>query len=299
MGGATTGPILVLGAGGQVGGATLAALRCAGLQALGLDRSQLDIADTTRVEETIERVRPSVVINAAAYTAVDRAEVDADAAFAINGRAPGVIARATQRTGAALIHLSTDYVFDGEKGGPYVEEDPVAPLSVYGESKLAGEQAILRVGGRGLVLRTSWLLSPYGGFARAILNRARAGEPLRVVSDQIGRPTMTADLAQTLALILQARQLAEPAKIYHYAGSEDATWFDVALELIEAYAQKSGRKAPPLTAIDSAAWGALACRPRDSRLDSARFASDFDLKGRDWRGAVSGLVEAWSQGTSE
>ena len=299
MTGAEAGPILVLGANGQVGRATLAALKKISCPAVGLDRRRLDITDQEQVEVAFASVCPSVVINAAAYTAVDAAETDEEAAFAVNGRAPGVIAHAALAHGAAVIHLSTDYVFDGVKGAPYVEGDAVGPLSVYGESKLAGERTVLEAGAAGLVLRTSWLLAPEGGFVRAVLNRADGGEALSVVADQLGRPTIVTDLAETLATLAQlgqAERLPARTEIYHYAGSSEATWHDIAWELIDVWARQTGRRPPPLTAIASTAWKAPARRPADSRLDSTRFADDFGLSVRDWRGGVPDLVEEWLRG---
>lgn len=289
-------PVLVLGAKGQVGRATLASLARAACPAVGLDHGQIDIVDQAQVEGALARWRPAVVINAAAYTAVDAAEADSQKAFAVNGFAPGLIARAACASGAALIHLSTDYVFDGAKGQPYVEDDLTHPLSVYGRSKLVGEQAVLQAEGKGIVLRTSWLLGPQSGFVRAVLNHAERGEPLNVVADQMGRPTMVEDLAEALAALARSDALMGDARVYHYAGASDATWHDVARELTEAWATRTGGRPPPLAAIATADWKAAARRPADSRLDSARLAKDFGLAGRDWRGAAPGLVEAWLRG---
>lgn len=286
------GPVLILGAGGQVGRATLAALARAGRPVVGLNRSELDITDSAAVEAAFARIRPAAAINAAAYTAVDRAEAEPEAAEAANARAPGLIAAAARRHDAALIHLSTDYVFDGRKGAPYDEADPTAPLSAYGRGKRAGEEAVLRSGVQGLVVRTSWLLST-GGFVGAILSRAQAGEALQVVQDQTGRPTLVDDLAEALAVLAQAERLPEPARIYHYAGAIDATWFEVADVLLDALSARTGAARPALTGIATAAWKAPAPRPPDSRLDSRRIAADFGVQSRDWRDAAPGLVEAW------
>lgn len=287
-----SGPVLIFGAGGQVGGATLAALTRAGRPVVGLDRNELDITDEAALDAAFGRIRPAVAINAAAYTAVDRAEAEPEVAEAVNGRAPGLIAVVARRHDAAMIHLSTDYVFDGGKGAPYSEVDPTAPLSAYGRGKLAGEEAVLCSGVRGLVLRTSWLLST-GGFVGAILSRAQAGEALRVVDDQKGRPTLVDDLAQALAVLAQAERLPDPARIYHYAGATDATWFALADALVAAWSARTGAARPELTGIPSEAWKAPAPRPLDSRLDSRQIAADFGLQGRDWRDAAPGLVEAW------
>lgn len=287
-----SGPVLILGAGGQVGQATRDALAQAGRAVVGLDRGELDVTDDAALDAAFRRLRPAVVINAAAYTAVDRAEAEPEAAQAVNGRAPGLVAAAARLHGAALIHLSTDYVFDGRKGAPYDEADPAVPLSVYGRSKRAGEEAVLRSGAAGAVVRTSWLLGA-GGFVDAVLSRAQAGEPLRIVEDQKGRPTLVGDLAQALAALAQAQRLPCPACLYHYAGAADATWLALARALVDAWSERTGAVPPALTGIAADAWAAAASRPLDSRLDSARITADFGLSGRDWRDAVADLVEAW------
>lgn len=286
-----SGGVLILGAGGQVGRATAAVLRRQGRAVTGLTRGDLDITDESALDEVFRRVRPATVINAAAFTAVDRAEAQPWRAEAVNGLAPGLIGASARRHGAALIHLSTDYVFDGEKGAPYVEADTAAPVSVYGRSKLAGEAAVLRSGAAGVILRTSWLLSA-GGFVGAILSRARSGEVLRVVDDQKGRPTLVDDLAQALAAL--ARQtLPQAAEVYHYAGATDATWFELADALVDEWSGRTGAARPVITGVTAASWNAPARRPSDSRLDSGRIAADFGLRGRDWREGVPELVEAW------
>jgi len=288
-----TRPVLVLGAGGQVGEATLAVLEHSGCPVVGLSHGQVDIVDPVQVDSAVARIRPSVVINAAAFTAVDAAETDEAAAFAVNGAAAGVVARAARLHDAALIHLSTDYVFDGEKGQPYVEGDVVNPLSIYGSSKLAGERAVFEAGGKGILLRTSWLLGPRSGFVRAILNRAERGEPLQVVGDQWGRPTLVADLAQALAVLARSHPFVQGIGTYHYAGSADANWFEIAQALTALWSARTGRSPPPVRPVTSADWKAPARRPPDSRLDSTSMARDFGLSGRDWREGMPSLVDAW------
>ncbi|MEN5146851.1 dTDP-4-dehydrorhamnose reductase [Brevundimonas diminuta] len=290
-----SGPVLILGAEGQVGRATLAALQRDDRPVVGLARRDLDITDGAAIEAAFAGIRPSVVINAAAWTAVDAAEAAPEQALAVNGHAPGLIAAAVRHSGGALIHLSTDYVFDGRKGAPYVECDPPAPLSAYGRSKQTGEAAVIASGVDGLVVRTSWLLSS-GGFVGAILSRARAGEALRVVQDQSGRPTLVDDLAEALCALSLSARLAQPARLYHYAGATDATWLEVAEALTETWSARVGVARPVLTGIASTDWPAPARRPLNSRLDSSRIVSDFGLTLHDWRAAVPDLVEAWLQG---
>lgn len=289
------GPVLVLGAGGRLGRAALEGLRRRGREAVGLTRAELDVTDADAVDAVFARRRPAAVINAAAYTAVDRAESEPAKAQAANAVAPGLIADVARRSGARMIHLSTDYVFDGLKQAPYVEGDAAAPLSVYGRSKRAGEQAVLASGVVGAVVRTSWLLSA-GGFTHAMLSRAQAGVPLQVVSDQIGRPTLLSDLAEavvTLALSPRASAASSGARLYHFAGPHDASWFEVAQVLTEAWAEAVGASPPALSPVAAATWRAPAPRPADSRLDSGRIAAELGLQGGDWRQAAPELVQQW------
>jgi dTDP-4-dehydrorhamnose reductase len=267
--------ILLTGAGGQVGSALAPLVRGLGeVRATG--RRELDLASADAIRAVVREVRPDVIVNAAAYTAVDQAESDAALAFAVNAAAPGVLAEEAKKLGALLVHYSTDYVFDGEKGAPYLEEDPPRPLSVYGESKLAGERAVRDSGCRHLILRTSWIYSGTGrNFLLTILRRAREGEELRVVDDQLGAPTSAHSVAEATAALLRS---AEAHGTFHMTAGGETSWHGFAGE-IAACAGLS----PRMTAIRSAEFARPARRPRDSRLDSGKLRSAFGIRLPEWR----------------
>jgi dTDP-4-dehydrorhamnose reductase len=261
-------------------------LACLG-EVAACDRSQLDLARVDSLRAAVREIAPTVIVNAAAYTAVDKAESEPAVADAINGVAPGILAEEAKRLGARLIHYSTDYVFDGSKATPYTEEDSPAPLSAYGRSKLAGEQAIAAAGVRHLIFRTSWVFGLHGAnFVKTMLRLGRrsceTGDELRVVGDQIGAPTWTRHLADITALILARKE--HPDGLYHLAAAGDTSWHGYA-EAIFAEAQRSGlmEKSPAVRRITSADYPLPAQRPANSRLDCAKFRGDFKLALPDWR----------------
>lgn len=233
--------------------------------------------------------QPALIVNAAAFTGVDLAESEREAAFAVNAAGAGHLAEAAAAVGAGLIHVSTDFVFDGRLGRPYVETDATAPLNTYGASKLAGEELVLARHPEALVLRTAWLLGGQGAsFIDAILKRAARGEALRVVSDQSGSPTDVNDLAR--AVVVAAEGLAQgptPQQVHHVAGSEAATWHQIAVAAVEAWASLTGVEAPRVAAITTAEWPCPARRPPDSRLDSSAFARDFGMVLPGWRDRIA------------
>jgi dTDP-4-dehydrorhamnose reductase len=288
--------ILVIGAKGQVARSLIE--RVAGradLRAATLGRPAIDLTRSGDLADQIGRAAPDIVINAAAYTAVDRAEADEAAAFAINRDGAGAVAAAAAGLGIPLLHLSTDYVFDGKAGRPYDEGDQVNPLQVYGRSKLAGERAVAEAGGRHLVLRTAWVYSLYGSnFARTMLRLAGERAELRVVDDQKGSPTFAADLAD--ALLALALRVAGPAwrddfgGLYHLAGAPAMTWCGFARAVVAA-AQRRGGPAVPVRAIATADYPTPARRPADSRLDCSRMAERFGLRLPDASEAVDRCVE--------
>ena len=280
--------ILIFGRNGQVGQA-LAALDWGGREVRTYGREEADLVSGLPAQ-LVARERPQVVINAAAYTDVEGAQRDRERAFTVNARAPGGLAQACAQAGAWLIHYSTDYVFDGAKQDgaglpvPYTEADAPAPLNVYGESKLAGEQAIAAAGGPHLILRTSWVYSRAGdNFVTKILARARAGTPLKVVDDQVGAPTWAHALALATREAIDAlsRRQADAAAlggIYHLSAAGAGSWFDVAREALRISALDA-----PLAAVSAAAFSGAAPRPRNSLLDSSRFATAFGHRIGDWR----------------
>lgn len=284
--------VLIAGGRGRLARALAAATWPSGWRPIAVGRAELDITRTDEVAAWVRRHRPALIVNAAAFTGVDLAEREAEACFAVNAEGAGNLAQAAAGAGAGLIHVSTDFVFDGRLGRPYVESDATAPLNVYGASKLAGERLVLARHPEALVLRTAWLLGGQGGsFVDAILKRAATGQDLRVVADQTGSPTDVHDLAR--AVVVAAERLARgaaPQRLYHLAGSEPATWHEIAAAAVEAWGRHAGRRAPQVAAIASADWPSPARRPADSRLDSGAFARDLGVVLPGWRDRIA----AWA-----
>lgn len=271
--------ILITGRNGQVGSALAALLPQAlpACQIVALDRTQLDLADLSQIRHVMQTVQPALVINAAAYTAVDQAEREPDLAMRINGEAPGVLAEEARRIGAMLIHYSTDYVYDGLKDSAWTESDPTAPLSSYGRSKLAGEQAIAAVGLPHLILRTSWVYGLTGkNFLLTMLKLAQTRDELGIVADQMGSPTWSHTLAEaTVAVIAKAGapdQLAPLSGIYHCCAGGHTSWFGFAQAI---FAHPAVVQRPRLKAITTAEYPTPAVRPRNSVMSIAKFEAAF------------------------
>ena len=284
--------ILVFGQ-GQLGTELMraAAARHAPLTALAHDA--VDIADGAAVEDTIALHCPSLVVNAAAYTKVDLAETETDAARRGNEIGPGVVARACAAAGTSLVHISTDYVFDGTKCGAYVESDPTAPLGVYGRTKAAGEAAVRSALPRHVILRTSWLYGEFGhNFLKTMLRLARERDELRVVADQRGCPTSTRDLADAI-LAVAPRMTAREAiwGTYHFAGTGATTWHGFASRIVAAQAPLTGRR-PHIVPITTAEFLTRARRPANSELDCGLFAATFGFRGRPWTDEADTIVRA-------
>jgi dTDP-4-dehydrorhamnose reductase len=270
--------ILLVGSAGQLGSELVRVLPAHG-RMLALDRVALDLGDVDAIAAAVRGSRPQFIVNAAAYTAVDRAESEPDRADAINARAPGVLADEARRIGAVLIHYSTDYVFDGESDTAYGEDSTPRPINVYGRSKLEGERAIAASGGASLVLRTSWV---YGRSGQNFLTTMRAlgaeRDELRIVADQIGTPNWTRSLAEATATIVGrgGTFLAERAGLYHLSGGGSASWFDFARAIF------AGADRPRIVPITSAEYPTAARRPRRSVLSSARFEAVFGFSLPHW-----------------
>jgi dTDP-4-dehydrorhamnose reductase len=282
--------VLITGGQGRLARALTAAVWPQGWRPIAVSRAELDITNAEAVMAWVKARRPALIVNAAAFTGVDLAENEGEAAFAINAAGAGHLAKAAAETGADLIHVSTDFVFDGRLGRPYVETDATAPLNLYGAGKLEGERQVLDHHAQALVLRTAWLLGGQGSsFIDAILKRVTAGQDLRVVTDQTGSPTDVHDLAR--AIVVAAERLAQgaaPQQVYHVAGSEAATWHEIAEAAVEAWARLSGQPPPHVAAIATSEWPCPARRPQDSRLDSSAFARDFGMVLPGWRERVAG-----------
>jgi dTDP-4-dehydrorhamnose reductase len=275
--------ILLLGKNGQVGWELARALAPLG-EVTALGRAELDLADVPRLIATVRALQPEVIVNAAAYTAVDKAESEQDAAFAVNATAPRVLAEEAKRSGALLVHFSTDYVFDGAKATPYVEEDPTNPLNVYGASKLAGERAIPAAGCRHLILRTSWVYGPRGAnFMLTMLRLARERPQLRVVDDQVGAPTSSRAIADATAAVL-VRAMASPGLegLYHLTASGETSWCGFARAILA----RAGIEIP-VVPIPTEQYPTPARRPRNSRLDCARLRAAFGVTLAPWQESLA------------
>jgi dTDP-4-dehydrorhamnose reductase len=287
--------ILVAGWQGQIAKAFVeAAPRCRDITACAVGRPALDICEARTIERALADIGPDVVINAAAYTAVDKAETEAQRAFALNRDGARLLALAAARRGVPIIHLSTDRVFDGRKGAPYVETDEPSPQCVYGRSKLEGEEAVKAANPRHIILRTTWVFSAAGrNFVTTILGQAAGNEPLRVVADQRGSPTYAPHLAD--AIIAVAREVtgkghAEgPWGVYHAAGAGAATWYEVACETLRRSGELKGPTAP-VAPISSAEYPTVAPRAMNAELDCTKLDHVFGIRLPPWGEGVEECV---------
>ncbi len=282
--------VLLVGGDGQVG-CELLRTAPAGAEIVAPALHELDLTQPEPARAVVRRVRPELVICAAAYTAVDRAESEPELARALNADAPALLAEEAARLGAGMIHYSTDYVFDGAKQGPWREDDAPAPLSVYGASKLAGDRAVLASGARAVVLRTSWVYASHGGnFVRTMLRLGREQEMLRVVADQRGCPTWARDLARASWTI--AGHGLEPAGLFHCAGAGDCSWHEFATRIFAlARARGAALRVRELAAIPTAAWPTAARRPLNSALDCGRVAREHGVRLPPWEDSLAACLD--------
>jgi dTDP-4-dehydrorhamnose reductase len=286
--------ILILGANGQLG---VELQRCfAGYgELVALGRDGCDLADLGQVRRTIADTRPEIVLNAAAYTAVDRAETEQDPARLVNGEAAGVLAEETRRISALLVHYSTDYVFDGSKPAPWVEEDAPAPLSVYGSSKLAGERKIAAAGEKYLIFRTSWVFSPHGhNFVRTMLRLGAERDQLKIVNDQTGAPTSALAIASATRQVLE-RLAAEGGSsdysgVYHMTCAGQTTWCGFAAAIFQRARTSRDQGWATLTGIPSAKYPTPAVRPKNSVLSNEKLQARFGVRLPDWETALDETV---------
>ncbi len=272
--------ILLFGANGQVG-AELRRLWDAA-ELVPLTRAECDLRDPRAVRATIQQLSPSFILNASAYTAVDRAETEVADCFAINAHAPGVMAEEAGKLGALLVHYSTDYVFDGQKDAPYTETDSATPINQYGRSKLEGEQAIQASGARYLIFRTSWIFSPRGSnFVKTVLRLAGERDRLRIIDDQIGSPTSAAAIARATSRILREPQPDSVSTgLYHMTAEGYVSWAGLAEEI---FRQAKLEPAPAIEPIPSEEYPTPAKRPKNSRLCNEKFAATFGFQLSGWR----------------
>lgn len=282
--------LLLLGADGQVGQEVRELARARGLDLTALNRGQFDITDAAAVQRALESGY-GTVINAAAYTAVDKAESEEDLAMAVNRDGARHLAQACRATGAALIQLSTDYVFDGLKGAPYREDDPVHPINVYGRSKEAGEAAVREALPAHVILRTSWVFGAAGAnFVKTMLRLGGERETLSVVADQYGCPTPAAALAEAV-LTVAAKLGPATYGTYHCAGAARTSWNDFARAIFQGQEALTGRRGPELQAIATADYPTAARRPQDSTLESKLFQATFGEGPIDWRRGLTEVLQ--------
>lgn len=287
--------ILVTGRDGQV--AQSLAERHGGHELVFVGRPELDLADPASIERTVAAVNPALVISAAAYTAVDKAEDEPELAMAVNGEGPGVLARAAAKLGAPVIHLSTDYVFDGSLDRLWREDDTVAPLGVYGATKLAGEQAIAASGATYAILRTAWVYSPFGAnFVKTMLRLAETRDALNVVEDQHGCPTSALDIADGIMAVVAGLQGGRGANaIYHLAGTGETHWADFARAIFAESAVRGGPFAE-VAGIPSSDYPTRATRPANSRLDCTRLAETFGYRAPRWQDSLGVVMDRLIEG---
>jgi dTDP-4-dehydrorhamnose reductase len=286
--------ILVIGRDGQLARSLAERARTLRITLASIGRPELDLAHLEMIGPELRGMGAKIIINAAAYTAVDLAESESSLSEQVNAIAPGVIAAEARAVGARVVHLSTDYVFDGASTEPYVESATVGPLGVYGRTKLSGEGAVRAAGPDHAIVRTSWVYSPFGrNFVRTMLELARTRERLRVVDDQIGNPTSALDLADGL-LVLATSWLAGGevglGQTYHLAGTGATSWAGLARETFAISARLGGPTAQ-VEPIATSQWPTAAARPRNSRLDSSRFAADFGFSAPPWRESLALVVQ--------
>lgn len=289
--------ILLTGVSGQVGFELQRALAPLG-DVFSFDRSTCDLENEASIRAAVAQVQPDVILNPAAYTAVDKAESDAERAEAINVRAPQIFGEEAAKLGATVIHYSTDYVFAGTGDGFYRETDPTAPQSAYGRTKLAGEDALAATGARHLIFRTSWIYGVHGAnFAKTMLKLARERDTLRVVADQIGVPTSAALVADVTAHAVRhfiAADTAALGGIYHLVAAGETNWHEYACHVIE-YARRKGVeiKVPrdAIIPIATADYPTPAKRPANSRLDTEKLRTTFKLNLPDWKAGVDHFLE--------
>lgn len=285
--------ILVTGAAGQVGREIVELANIQGHEVIAAHSKRLDITDGSGLELFCQRYEPDAIINAAAYTAVDRAEVEVERAYEVNAQALIYLSAIAVKRDIPLVHLSTDYVFDGDKSEPYDEFDEACPVNTYGKSKRQGELYLEQSGANYLVLRTSWVFGRYGSnFVKTIVALAGERDELRVIDDQLGCPTSAADVAQAVLTALPVLVSDKTVSgIYHFSGDSSASWFGFARAIVDvAYSKKILTRKPVLTPIESSEYPVVACRPKNSCLNGARFLKKFGLSGSDWRAQLELVI---------
>ncbi|MFA0208588.1 dTDP-4-dehydrorhamnose reductase [Vibrio cyclitrophicus] len=286
--------VLITGCYGQVGSCLTQQLANNGnVTVRGLDREHLDITNQKAVSAAVAEFKPTIIINAAAHTAVDKAEEEVDLSYAINRDGPKYLAEAAQSVGAAILHISTDYVFEGNKAGEYVETDTTNPQGVYGKSKLAGEIAVAEACDKHIILRTAWVFGESGNnFVKTMLRLGENRDALSIVGDQFGGPTYAGDIANTLNQIAKRINQGDAVEygVYHYSGLPHVSWFDFADAIFDiAVEQGVLEKKPRLTSITTDQYPTPAKRPCNSRLSTEKITQGFSVKASDWKAALNNI----------
>lgn len=286
--------VLITGCYGQVGSCLTQQLdNNENIVVLALDREHLDITNQDAVNAVVAEFQPTIIINAAAHTAVDKAEEEVALSFAINRDGPKYLAQAAQSIGAAMLHISTDYVFEGNKAGEYVETDATNPQGVYGESKLAGEIAVAKVCDKHIILRTAWVFGENGNnFVKTMLHLAVARDELSIVGDQFGGPTYAGDIASTLVQIAKRITQGDAVEygVYHYSGLPHVSWYEFAESIFDiAIKQGVMTQKPVVTSITTGQYPTPAKRPGNSKLNTNKISSVFSIIASDWQAALSNI----------
>ena len=286
--------VMITGCNGQVGHCLVEQLKDKA-ELLAVDRHQLDISDANQVNEQVSAFKPDFILNAAAHTAVDKAEDDIDASYQINSDGPKYLAIAAEQNGAVLVHISTDYVFDGEGESEYVEDMKTAPQSVYGKSKLAGEEAVAANASKYIIMRTAWVFGEHGNnFVKTMLRLGKTRNELNVVADQWGGPTYAGDIASAIISIINhiASGKVPQWGIYHFSGLPHTNWADFARAICTSALQHNCLEVAPLVnSIPGSSYPTRAKRPSNSRLNCQKIDSQFGIKPSDWRAALNNIEE--------
>ncbi|MEQ9359223.1 dTDP-4-dehydrorhamnose reductase [Coleofasciculus chthonoplastes] len=285
--------ILLTGIAGQLGGELQQTLAPLG-EVMGVDRHKLDLTQPDQIRQVIGEFKPDLIVNAAAYTAVDKAETETELANAINGTAPTIMAETSQQLGAALIHVSTDYIFDGKKNTPYTEDDKPDPINAYGQSKLWGEEGVLKHCDRAIILRTAWVYGAQGkgNFVKTMLRLGAERDELRVVVDQVGTPTWTGDLASAIAQLAQSLKSDTLTGIYHFTNSGAISWYDFAVAIFEE-AQQIGfpLQVKQVVPITTAEYPTPAARPAYSVLSTQKISAVLGNHPSHWRTGLRRMLQ--------
>jgi dTDP-4-dehydrorhamnose reductase len=286
--------VLITGCNGQVGSSLTDQLtKNENTTVLALDRNNLDITNESAVKAAVAEFKPTIIINAAAYTAVDKAEEEVELSYAINRDGPKYLAQAAQDVGAAILHISTDYVFEGNKVGEYIESDITNPQGVYGESKLAGEVAVAEACHKHIILRTAWVFGENGNnFVKTMVRLGASRDALNIVGDQYGGPTYAGDIANALIQIAKRIDLGEAIEygVYHFSGLPHVSWREFAETIFDtAFERGAINKKPILTSITTVQYPTPATRPNNSRLSTYKITNAFSIEASDWKTALTNI----------